>query len=117
MAHEPVTSAATLVVTILVTNVHRSMNAELSRRLGSKFHDFMAKLRSLQYDDDVRLQPLLLQLLGEAAKEAGFNVTYTRDAHGAIKNVVVLDSVSGKSSAPGALFWNNLIQRRKHWCW
>jgi hypothetical protein len=77
----------------------------------------MAKFHSLQYDDDIRLQPILLGLLVEAAEAAGYETFVTRGPMGHVECATVLDKETKQASAPGALFFNNLIGKRKNWCW
>ena len=72
----------------------------------------MAKFHALQYDDDIRTQGQVLQVLKEACHVAGYGIQEKRRYHGERK-VKAIDRVTKSSSTEGAKFMTNIIEHRK----
>ena len=80
-----------------------------------QYHAFMAQFHALQYDDDIRTQGQVLQVLKEACHIAGYDIQEKRGHHGERK-LKAIDRATSSSSTEGAKFMTNIIEHRKQWC-
>ena len=96
-------------------HVNQTFLKQFSRRMQGQYHEFMAKFHALQYDDDIRTQGKVLQVLKEACNIAGYAMREKRGHHGERK-FHAIDRATKSSSTEGAKFMTNIIEHRRQWC-
>ena len=92
---------------------HQNYNKNFSSLVGKEAHGSVAKIHSLQYDDDVRTQMRIYNALGTAYSELGYGVGATWGS--GRQPLFRVANVDGDAHAPGVLFMNKLCNNVHRW--